>query len=413
MARMVPTASLSALLALACLSASATAQNGSQTPAGKPAAREPALAALFVEDIAPAGTPIPRFKVDAAWPTMPDDMMLGQVSGVAVDKDDDVWVIHRPHSLGATDTGLALNPPAAKCCRPAPTIVRFSKAGAYLDGWGGPDTGPVIDGVSQWPKSGHGIYVDADKTVWFGGNGDGDHAVLNFTADGKFIRSFGRREKTAGNQDKASLGNPSDIFHEGNEVLVADGYINKRIMGFDGKANGFREYWGAYATPPADIPSDGHFDVSKAMSDADGGANPQAKNFGDIVHCIVKTKGGDYYVCDRRNNRAQLFRRDAKGKMQFVRDVAIAPETRGTRTVTDVALSPDEKYLYIADMMNGRIWILLRETHQVLGAIGRNGRQAGQFTWLHSIATDSAGNIYATEVSTGRRVQKLVFTGFD
>lgn len=375
--------------------------------------RAPALTPLYTEILAPKGTPVPRFKVDAAWPTLPDDMMLGQVSGVAVDKDDDVWVIHRPHSLTATDNGLAQTPPIATCCRPAPTIVRFSQAGAYLDGWGTPETGPVIDGVSQWPKSGHGLYVDAGKTVWFGGNGDGDHAILNFTADGMFIKSYGRREQTKGNLDKAALGNPADVWHEDGEVLVADGYINKRIIGFDDKSGAFSRYWGAYGVAPDAPTRQGNFDQSQATSTSDGGPDPASRQFGDIVHCIVPTKDGHLYVCDRRNNRAQLFRRDAKGKVTFVRDIVIAPQTGGTRTVTDIALSPDQKYLYVADMMNGRIWILLRETHEVLAAIGRNGRYAGEFTWLHSIATDSDGNLYTTEVSTGRRVQKLVFTGME
>jgi hypothetical protein len=381
--------------------------------AQKPIARPASLTSVYAEIIATKGTPVPRFKVDAAWPTLPDDMMLGQVSGVAVDNDNDVWVIHRPHSLSPTDNGLAQNPPIAKCCRPAPTIVRFSQAGAYLAGWGTPETGPVIDGVSQWPKSGHGIYVDAAKNVWFGGNGDGDHAVLNFTADGKFIKSYGRREQTRGNLDKAALGNPADVMHEDGEVLIADGYVNKRIIGFDDKTDAFRNYWGAYGVTPGGASRSGHFDQSQASSASDGGANPASKQFGDIVHCIVKTKDDHFYVCDRRNNRAQLFRRDAKGNAVFVRDIVIAPETGGTRTVTDIALSPDEKYLYIADMMNGRIWILLRSTHQMLGAIGRNGRYAGEFTWLHSIDTDSDGNIYATEVNTGRRVQKFVLTGVE
>ncbi|MDF0544382.1 hypothetical protein PX699_18685 [Sphingobium sp. H39-3-25] len=395
-----------ALPMIALLAASSSGE--AQSPAK---ARTPALASVYTEVLAPKGTPLPRFKVDAAWPTLPDDMMLGQVSGVAVDRDDDVWIIHRPHSLSPTDNGLAQTPPIAKCCRPAPTVVRFSREGAYLAGWGTPQTGPVIDGVSQWPKSGHGIYVDAAKTVWFGGNGDGDHAVLNFTADGKFIRSFGKRETTGGNLDKALLGNPSDVFHEDGEVLVSDGYVNKRVIGFDDRTGAFKRYWGAYGSEPSGASRDGHFDQSQASTGA--AADPASRSFGDIVHCIVKTKGNDYYVCDRRNNRAQLYRKDAKGKMTFVRDIVIAPETGGTRTVTDIALSPDEKYLYVADMMNGRIWILLRETDQVLGAIGRNGRYAGEFTWLHSIATDSHGNLYATEVNTGRRVQKFVMTGIE
>jgi hypothetical protein len=395
------------------LAVAASAAQGDVPAVRSTAARSPALAPVYTEILAPAGMPVPRFKVDAAWPTLPDDMMLGQVSGVAVDADDDVWIIHRPHSLGPTENGLAQTPPIARCCRPAPTIVRFSKAGHYLAGWGSPDTGPVVDGMSQWPKSGHGIYVDSAKTVWFGGNGDGDHAVLNFTADGRFIRAYGVRGQTSGNHARAHLGNPADVFHEDGELMIADGYVNKRIIGFDNRSGAFRGYWGAYAQPPGEATRGGHFDMSQATSNSDGGADPASRSFGDIVHCIVKTKSGDYYVCDRRNNRAQLWRGDGKEGMRFVRDIAIAPETGGTRTVTDIALSPDEKYLYVADMMNGRIWILLRETHQVLGAIGRNGRYAGEFTWLHSIDTDSQGNIYATEVNTGRCVQKLAFTGVE
>lgn len=394
--------------ALAAMWAAAVAANaGEADPAAR--VRPPALAEVETVVVAD-GTPMPRFRVDAAWPTMPADLMLGQVSGVAVDGDDDVWVVHRPHSLGPTDTGAAQTPPIAVCCKPAPTVVRFSRDGAYLAGWGLPDTGPVLDGVNQWPKSIHGVYVDAAKTVWFGGNGDGDHAVLNFTADGKFIRAYGRRDRTGGNEDLTSLGNPADVFHEDGELLIADGYKNKRIIGFDSQTNRNTVAFGAYASPPAGPARAGNFDQSQATSTGDGGANPESKSFGDIVHCIVKTKDDHYYVCDRRNNRAQLYKKRA-GKFEFVRDLVIAPETGGTRTVTDIALSPDEKYLYVADMMNGRIWILLRETHQVLGAIGRNGRQAGEFIWLHSIDTDSQGNIYATEVNTGRRVQKFVFEG--
>lgn len=377
-----------------------------------PTAAAAALVTLDTEVIA-QGVPFPRFRVDAAWPQMPGDLMLGQVSGVAVDKDDDVWVVHRPHSLTATDNGLAQDPPVAICCKPAPTVVRFSHDGRYLDGWGTSETGPVIDGVNQWPRSIHGVFVDDDKTVWFGGNGDGDHAVLNFTHDGKFIRSIGRHGQTNGNTDQALLGNPADVYVGNGQILIADGYKNKRVIRFTGDDASFAGAWGAYAQAPQGPSREGNFDQSQATSTTDGGANPQSRSFGDIVHCVVPSGDGHVYVCDRRNNRAQLFSQAADGTLNFVRDIVIAPETGGTRTVTDIAISPDGKYLYVADMMNGRIWILLRETDQVIAAIGRNGRQAGQFTWLHSIDIDSKGNLYVSEVNTGRRVQKLVFTGVE
>ncbi len=393
---------LAALLFL-CLAGSAAAAPRPES------GRAPALIPLQSDRVAPGGTPIPRFKVDAAWPHMPADMLLGQVSGVAVDSDDDVWIVHRPHSLTPTDTGLAQDPPIALCCRPAPPVVHFAKDGAYLGGWGGPEIAPTVDGVNQWPTSLHGIFVDDDKTVWFGGNGKGDHVVLNYTAAGKFIGAIGRRDKTGGNDDRALLGNPSDVNHADGMVLISDGYVNRRVIGFTDKKT-FKGVWGAYGTPPVAPVREGAFDQSHATS---GVADPQSKSFGEIVHCVVPSKDGHVYVCDRNNNRAQIFKRGKDGSLTFVRDLVIGPGTGGTRTVTDIAFSPDQKYLYVADMMNGRIWILLRETDEILGSIGRIGRYAGEFTWLHSIATDSAGNIYTTEVNTGRRVQKLVFTGIE
>jgi len=346
-------------------------------------------------------TPFPRFQVDAAWPQMPADLILGQVSGVSVDGDGTIWLVHRPHSLDATETGPLQDPPLADCCRPAPTVVRFARTGAYLGGWGDADTGPVIDGVNQWPNSVHGIYVDDDRTVWIGGNGDGDHAVLNFTADGEFIRAIGRREQHGGNTDRETLGRPADIYHGDGQILIADGYSNRRLIRFDAADGGFAGYWGAYAEPPQE---------TTAANDGER-YDPDSPRFADIVHCVVPAGDGYVYVCDRRNNRAQLFRQADDGKLSFVRDIVISPGSRATGTATDIALSPDGRFVYVADMVNSRIWILDRETHEPIAAIGRIGRQAGQFTWLHSIDVDSAGNLYATEVYTGRRIQKLVLTG--
>ncbi|MBZ6377722.1 hypothetical protein B5C34_03465 [Pacificimonas flava] len=355
--------------------------------------------------------PIPTFKADASWPDMPGDLIFGQVPGLAVDAEDDVWILHRPNSLGGTDTGLAETPPIAACCKPAPHVLQFSPSGELISSWGGPELAPDMEGINQWPANVHGLYVDDAGTIWLGGNGDGDHVVLNYTADGEYIGQIGRRERTEGNFSEEFLGNPADISREGGSVLVADGYINKRIAAFDAGTGGFARLWGAYAEAPGSEVREQDFDQSQATSTGDGGADPDSASFGDIVHCVVRGPDSTIYVCDRRNNRLQLFHEAEDGTVSFVRDIVIAPETGGTRTASDVAFSPDGTYVYVADMMNGRVWILTRSDHEIVGWFGRNGRYPGQFTWLHSVDTDSAGNVYTTEVSTGRRVQKFVFTG--
>lgn len=356
-------------------------------------------------------TVMPVFKVDAAWPKLPEDIIFGQVPGLAVDGDDNVWIVQRPNSLTSQDIGLTTEPPSAvACCRPAKHIMRFSPEGELLTTWGGEDIAPRMNGQTQWPANVHGIFVDDDETVWIGGNGDGDHVILNFTADGRFIRQIGKRGQTDGNESRTTLGNPSDIYRDSQSVLVADGYINKRLVQFDQSSLDYVQSWGAYGGEADASVREGAFDQSQASSNSDGGADPSSESFGDIVHCVDRGPDRLIYVCDRRNNRIQVFS-DVGGKLKFVEDIVIAPDTGGTRTASDVTWSPEGTYLYVADMMNGRVWILDNESRNIIGSFGRVGRYPGQFTWLHSVEADSEGNIYTTEVGTGRRVQKFVLTG--
>jgi hypothetical protein len=281
-----------------------------------------------------------------------------------------------------------------------------------LTQWGGPSIAPTLDSVNQWPANVHGLFVDDKNTVWLAGNGDDDHVVLNFSAKGEFIQQYGQRGITSGNESEQYLGNPADIFHNATtgDLIIADGYINRRLVEFNNQTRSFQESWGAYAESPTGPTRSGTFDQSQASTP--NRSNPDSKIFGDILHCLNTTADGTVYVCDRRNNRVQIFRNTPGKDVAYVGNLAVAGATKGLGSATDVAFSPDQKYLYVADMMNGRIWIYWRETLELLAAIGRPGRYAGEFTWLHSIDTDSLGNLYTSEVNTGRRAQKLTFTGF-
>ncbi|MBU2979297.1 hypothetical protein [Alteromonas sp. C1M14] len=372
----------------------------------------PSLVDVEFYPVAKAKHPVPQFKVAPGWPSLPADWLIGQVPGLAVDAQDNVWLLHRPNSLNKLDLGLTGK--IGLCCKAAPHVLQFSPQGRLLNAWGGPEIAPSLAGVNQWPQNVHGLYVDDDNTVWLGGNGDGDHVVLNFNAQGEFIKQFGQRGETDGNNSEAYLGNPADVFHNSSEnrVFIADGYINKRIASYHTTDNHFDQVWGAYGNSPRGGTRSGSFDVSQATANADS-TSVEAENFGDIVHCVTQSSDGRIYVCDRRNNRIQIFSLNDDGKVTFVKDLVIAGETGGLGTASDIAFSPDNRYMYVADMMNGRIWILWHQTYEVLGSFGRPGRYAGQFTWLHSVVADSQGNLYTSEVSTGRRVQKFVLTGFN
>jgi DNA-binding beta-propeller fold protein YncE len=324
-----------------------------------------------------------RFRVDPFWPKpLPNNWLLGQVAGIAVDAEDDIWIIQRPGSLTEDEAGAAQDPPRSDCCIPAPPVIEFDRRGNVLQAWGGPGPG------FEWPENEHGIFVDHEGNVWIAGNGENDHQVLKFAQDGTFLLQIGRAGMTGGSNNTELLGNPADteVDPETNEVYVADGYLNKRVIVFDADTGEYRRHWGAYGDPPSD--------------------DPNAPNqFGNPVHCVRITDDGLVYVCDRANNRVQVFEKDGT----FVKEFEIEPDTLGNGSTWDVDVSPDrrQRFLYNADGENNYIWVLRRSTDEILGTFGRNGRQAGQFHWVHNLVVDSRGNLYTAEVDTGKRVQKF------
>ena len=340
----------------------------------------------------------PRFEVDPLWPKpLPNHWVMGETIGVSVDAQGHIWVLHRPTSLEDNELHATKNPPWARCCGPAPPVLEFDQAGNLVGHWGGP--GPGYD----WPQRNHGITVDYKGNVWIGGNDQGvpshDHMLLKFTREGKFLMQIGKPSQSKGSDDVENLRLPAKTFVDPktNELYVADGYGNHRVIVYDADTGKYKRHWGAYGHKPDDTI------VPYRPSD------PPPQQFRNPVHCVMLSHDDLLYVCDRGNDRIQVFKPDGT----FVKEVFIEKETLGSGSVFDIAFSqdPQQKYMYVADGENQQVHILDRQSLEVLTSFGDGGRQPGQFYGVHSIATDAKGNIYTTETYRGQRVQKFVYKG--
>jgi DNA-binding beta-propeller fold protein YncE len=339
----------------------------------------------------------PRFEVDPMWPKpMPNHWLLGSVIGVGIDSRDHVFIIHRGDSTlnQRTEVGMKANPPIGECCQSAPPIVEFDPEGNLVRAWGGPGEG------FTWPSSNHGITIDDKDNVWIGGNGAGDSHILKFTHDGKLLQQIGKPGQAPNSNDSTHFGRVAKISFDvkAQEAYIADGYGNKRVAVLDMKTGALKRYWGAYGERPDDA----------RVAPYDPSA-PLIRQFRNPVHCAEPTNDGLVYVCDRPNDRIQVFRTSGT----FVKEVRVAPATRGDGSVWDIAFSKDaaQKYLYLADGKNERVYVMDRQSLEILTSFGDGGRQPGQFFAVHSIATDSKGNIYTTETYEGKRLQKFAYKG--
>jgi DNA-binding beta-propeller fold protein YncE len=338
---------------------------------------------------------VPHFEPDPYWPKpLPNNWMLGQVSGIYADSHDHIWVTSRPRTLDNNDKYAALNPPEADCCIPAPPIMEFDQAGNLIQGWGGPGPG------YEWPDNEHGIFIDYKENVWVGGNSEKDTNILKFTKTGKFLLQIGHHGKSGGSNDTENLKRPAGIcvYPKTNEVFVADGYGNRRVIVFDADTGAYKRHWGAYGNKPDDnVPRTRVYD----------GPGPQQFN---TVHGIRISNDDLVYVGDRVNNRIQVFRPDGT----FVKEGYIERKTSTPEgTAFDIAFSPDkqQQFLYVPDGSNKKVQILNRDTLEVVGFFGgHGGHGVGQFFHIHSIATDSKGNIYLGE-SFGMRALRWNYKG--
>ena len=375
-----------------------------------------------------AGVQAPRFEVDPLWPKpLPKHWLQGQTIGVSVDDKDHIWIIHRAGSLEPGEQHAATNPPIAQCCAPAPPVLNFDQEGNLIGNWGGPGQG------YDWPDSNHGITIDYKGNVWIGGNGVGtppggrgrgarggargeqvqneeqagaaigytnDTMVLKFTQAGKFLMQIGKPGQSKGSNDVENLRRPAKIFvdKQTNEVYVADGYGNHRVIVFDAETGKYKRHWGAYGNKPDD--------ANLGPYNPDG---PPPQQFRNPVHCAELSVDRLLYVCDRANDRVQVFKTDGT----FVKEAFVNKRTLGSGSAWDIAFSKDaqQKYIYLTDGENDRVHILDRDSLQVLTTFGEGGRQPGEFYGVHSIAVDSKGNIYTGETYRGQRVQKFVYKG--
>lgn len=327
----------------------------------------------------------PTFEVDPMWPKpLPNHWVLGNVIGVGVDARDHVFVVHRADTADSLTT----------CCVSAPPVIEFDPEGNVVTAWGGPHEGYV------WPGSNHGISIDNKGNVWIGGNGNTDSHILKFTHDGKFLMQIGVPNQPVNSTALDHFGRVAKISFDfaANEAFIADGYGNHRVAVLDMDNGKIKRIWGAYGKVPTDS------NLGPYNPDA-----PLAQQFRNPVHCAEPSVDGLVYVCDRPNDRIQVFKKSG----EFVKEKILFPKTGGDGSVWDIAFSKDkdQKYIFLADGKNEHVYVMDRASLEILTMFGDGGRQPGQWFAVHSIATDSKGNIFTTETYEGKRIQKFVYQG--
>jgi len=338
---------------------------------------------------------IPQFELDASWPKLPlaNNWAIGLIGGIYVDDRNHVWVYHKPELVAswaqAQLTGRGI------CCIPAPPVLEFDAEGNIVNAWGGEGEG------YDWPTDEHGLYVDYKGNIWLGGSNawsgteedPQDGMVLKFSPQGEFLLQIGSPGPSKGNSDVSQLSGAANVAVDPttNEVYIADGYGNRRVIVFDADTGEFKRMWGAYGKPPRDD--------ERPPFDPDSEVPPEQFN---LVHCIRVSNDGLVYVCDRRNNRMQVFKTDGT----FVAEYTYDKHTLSSGSVGNIAFWPDknQSILAINDPGNFRVRFVRRSDGEVLGHYGHFGTYGGEFDRNHQIELDSEGNLY---VSEDFRVQKF------
>lgn len=319
---------------------------------------------------------------DLDWWQPPAGLGVGNISAVAVGPDGDIWVLHRPRSLPEEEQASAARP-----------VMRFDASGKFLAAYGGPGEG------YDWPNNEHSLAVDDEGHFWVSGSDraepqTADDVILEFDADGRFVKQIGMQGASEGDRDTANVRAASDIFVDtkAQEVFVSDGYVNHRIIVFDRLTGRFKRMWGAFGSMPPAEPGEE--------------AEPSAQTpFFAELHGIEIAHDGKVYVADRGRQRIQIFTREGEYLDQF----RVDPGLEEPRTASGIAFSADpaQSIIYVSDWGNSRLLAFDRTSLTELLNLGGEGADPGKMQGPHIIATDSNGIVYVAEVQ-GRRVQRFI-----
>jgi hypothetical protein len=376
----------------------------------------------------PKKSKIPVFQVNPDWPKplpvagdfgtppeistatgQPKPWVTGEVAGTCVDSHDHVFTVNR---------GNLISPETVEAV-PSPTVIEYDKDGYVVNAW------PVTAPQAQI----HGCFVDYQDNVWVAGNGDG--VVQKWSHDGSTlllqIGTLGVCDNPPGNacgnsggnplanQSQTLLNEPANVWvdpepdpqnGQRGSVYIADGYGNHRVVVFSATGQYLRQWGGVAGTVNNPLT-----DYTDKFGSGDGG-HP---------HCVVGGNDGLLYVCDRQDDRIQVF--DKWGALQRV-----IPVVPGTGQTLGIGGAPglgtagsawdlrftndkDQTYMYEIDGGNEIVHTMDRSLGAIVADLGGPGHQAGQFTFLHSNTVDSKGNLYTGETINGRRIQRFDFVG--
>jgi hypothetical protein len=379
----------------------------------------------------------PKFRFDPDWPKpLPNKWKMGGVTGLAVDKDDNVWVYDRPNDLTDIELEAELNPPIADCCVRPPSMIHIDKNGNVIGSFDAPQGhGMAVDSkgftylgqdtVRKYdPKTGK-MVAEVPRTPDRPPGGGGDAApaggtrtpghgsrgpVVGFLPGGR-----GQADPTARAAREAEMaafrakyppttpmivGGIEEIRLDepAHELYAADNYLGGRVMVFDMETFKFKRGWGAYGHTLSEMTNN---DTDRAYTP--GG--PMPKEFRGHLTLNI-SHDGLVYAADRMANRIQVTTTQGK----FVKEFILAPMTGVGGSTGGVMFSPDkqQRLLYISDLTNNHVWFLNREDGKVVGQMGSMGENGGQFFGLHMIGVDSKGIIYTGEVFAGERVQRFI-----